>query len=242
MSGKPTIIFITGAWHSEFHAKPALPYFDNLGYNVTVLTLANLGAHEGEDPKPTNQDSVDKILKAMQGEAKAGRGFIILAHSAGGLVAALAVNEFLASASAGEKTKLHRLVFLAAFFTTSRHIITHWHHYDQERQVSSVMGPENVFFNDMAVEDSRAYCDALDVMSIVSRPDEFDDAWHQVPSIFIVTLQDKALLPDKQKIEAEEHGCKVVEIDSGHCPFVSQPEQFATLVDSILMKDKGVKM
>ncbi|KAK4502713.1 hypothetical protein PRZ48_006139 [Zasmidium cellare] len=234
MSAKPTILFVPGAWHSDFHARPVLPCFEKLGYNVKILLLANLGDHTASDPRPGTDDSVEKILKAMHEEAKAGREFVLLGHSAGGLVSGMATNKFLASASAEEKSKLKRIIFLASFINTSRHIVSHWNHMDFEKGLSWPLRPEEVFYNDMSIEESKPYCEALQPMTLTGRPDEIDPLWHQVPRTFIVALKDQALLPWKQREEAEEQGFDLYELDAGHCPFISQPKNFASVVDGII--------
>lgn len=146
MSIRPTLLFVPGAWHSEFHAKPVLPFFERLGFEVKVVLLANLGTYEGEHPKPGTQDSVERIFKLIQNEAKSGTDMVFLGHSAGGLVGAMAINKFLESATAEEKSKLRHIIFLASFIRTSKHIISHWHHLDHERGLSWVLKPEEVFY------------------------------------------------------------------------------------------------
>lgn len=76
-------------------------------------------------------------------------------------------------------------------------------------------------------------------MTISPRPDEIDPLWHQISRTFIVALKDEALLPYKQREEAEEQGFDVFELDSGHCPFISQPESFANAVDNIISEKIG---
>lgn len=234
MPSKPTILFVPGAWHSEFHTKPVLPYFQNLGYQVQVLLLANLGTYNGKGAKPTTQDSVNKIDKAMQAEATAGHDFILLAHSAGGLVSGIAVNQFLTSATSEIRSHLKHIIFLGAFINTSRHIISHWHHMDFEKGLSWPLTPEEVFYNDMSLEESKPFCEALQTMVLVDRPSEIDPLWHQIPRTFTVLLQDRAILAEKQKVEAQEQGFEIVEFDSGHCPFISKPDAFAGVVDGIV--------
>ncbi|KAF2164734.1 hypothetical protein M409DRAFT_25127 [Zasmidium cellare ATCC 36951] len=241
MPAKPTILFVPGAWHTEFHVRPVLPYLDKLGYEVKVLLLANLGDHNGAETKPGLHDSVEKVFEAMRAEAESGRDFVVQGHSAGGLVSAMAVNKFLPSATAEEKSRLKRVIFLAAFIRTSKHIISHWHHMDFKKGLSWPLRPEQVFYNDMSIEDSKPFCEALLPITLTPRPDEIDSLWHEIPRTFIVASKDEALLPYKQREEAEEQGFDIFELDSGHCPFISQPENFANVLNGIIQQGLEAK-
>jgi hypothetical protein len=47
-------------------------------------------------------------------------------------------------------------------------------------------------------------------------------------------LQDDAMFAEQQREEIEDHDFSAVEIDAGHCPFVSQPEKFVATLNQIL--------
>ena len=46
----------------------------------------------------------------------------------------------------------------------------------------------------------------------------------------IATLQDAAVEPDWQIRTARIHGARVIELDSGHSPFLTQPAELARIL------------
>lgn len=54
-------------------------------------------------------------------------------------------------------------------------------------------------------------------------------AWHDVPSTYVVCAKDKGTPPRLQRDFARRAG-RVVELDAGHHPFLSQPAAVADLL------------
>jgi len=52
--------------------------------------------------------------------------------------------------------------------------------------------------------------------------------------VSIVTLRDAAIDPAWQARQAEEHGARAIELDSGHSPFLTQPAELAGLLASLV--------
>ena len=51
--------------------------------------------------------------------------------------------------------------------------------------------------------------------------------------LVVVTTRDAAVDPDWQRATAKKHGAKCVELDSGHSPFLTQPDELADLLDAL---------
>jgi pimeloyl-ACP methyl ester carboxylesterase len=51
--------------------------------------------------------------------------------------------------------------------------------------------------------------------------------------IVIATLQDAAIDPDWQIHTARTHGARLIELDSGHWPFLTQPAELASILSSL---------
>jgi pimeloyl-ACP methyl ester carboxylesterase len=51
--------------------------------------------------------------------------------------------------------------------------------------------------------------------------------------VVIATLRDAAVDPDWQIRTARVHGARVIELDSGHSPFITQPDELADVLDSL---------
>jgi pimeloyl-ACP methyl ester carboxylesterase len=56
-------------------------------------------------------------------------------------------------------------------------------------------------------------------------------AWNHIPSAYILGLKDKSIpLKQVRQIVKRENIKMVLEVDSGHCPYLSQPEVVANLI------------
>jgi hypothetical protein len=54
-------------------------------------------------------------------------------------------------------------------------------------------------------------------------------AWSLYPTTYVVTAQDHGVNPDDQRAMAAKAG-DVVELDTSHSPFLSQPRQVADII------------
>ena len=60
------------------------------------------------------------------------------------------------------------------------------------------------------------------------------DPRNGIPSTYIVASLDRTIRPDWQRRMARERlGIEPIEIASGHCPNVSQPEVLASILDGL---------
>ena len=51
--------------------------------------------------------------------------------------------------------------------------------------------------------------------------------------VVIATLRDAAIDPSWQIRTAQAHGARVIELDSGHSPFITQPDELAEVLDTL---------
>ena len=145
--------------------------------------------------------------------------------SAAGLLAAEAINKFL-STHANKKDLLH-LIFVASFMDRDRARKINqdkgWLRVDFETMTSTALNPEKIFYNDMSVEESRPFVDALQASLLwLDNAGITSDDWKAVRKSYIRCQQDRAVSAELQDKEIEEGGFERVEMDVGHCPFVSQ--------------------
>ncbi|KAM0717633.1 hypothetical protein Q7P37_007485 [Cladosporium fusiforme] len=225
-----SIIFVAGAWHTDFHLSPTLPFLKNRGYRVVPATLrTNLKL----EPPPTIQDNIDHIATLIRQEIDAGYQLCIIGHSASGHPCLGAVSKFLETATPAEKQKLKHVILIASFLNAVRACegLT-WYNIDFTTMWADVVDP-GVFYNDMAPDAAKPFVDAL-VHNRVQMPADFSDAWRSVPGTFVLCKQDLAIPPERQRVEAEEGGMRIVEMEAGHCPFVSRPGELAGVVSSVL--------
>lgn len=51
--------------------------------------------------------------------------------------------------------------------------------------------------------------------------------------VVIATMRDAAIDPDWQVATGKKHGARVIELDSGHSPFITQPDELAEVLHSL---------
>jgi pimeloyl-ACP methyl ester carboxylesterase len=58
-------------------------------------------------------------------------------------------------------------------------------------------------------------------------------AWKTIPSWYLVSTEDGAILPELQRFMAKRIGAKsIVEVKSSHVPYVSQPDAVVKLIEA----------
>lgn len=235
MSRNLSIILVTGGWHTEEHAKPITPHLEQYDYRVVPLKLQTSGQH---DPLPVIQDNVGPIVSAIRDEITAGNRICLLGHSVSGQSCVLAANEFLSTASDSEKAKFVHLVFISCFLNGIRatagldwytiDMNTFWAHLHSDDKIYSA------FYNDMPRDEAQPYIDMLDSNRAQLPPDDIPETWKLVRGTYFLCLKDKAIAPDRQRVEAEESGMQIVEVEMDHCCYVSRPRKFAGALHEVL--------
>jgi hypothetical protein len=61
------------------------------------------------------------------------------------------------------------------------------------------------------------------------------EPWRSIPSTYVLCSRDRAIHPDFQRWMATRAG-EVVSFDTDHSPFMSLPERFVDLLDSLADK------
>jgi pimeloyl-ACP methyl ester carboxylesterase len=64
------------------------------------------------------------------------------------------------------------------------------------------------------------------------------DPWRSVPTTYIVCERDQAVAPEMQRVMAKKAG-RVESIDTDHSPFVSRPEEFGEILESVARDPLG---
>ena len=231
---KTSIILVPGQWHTEFHIQPCLAPLKAAGYKVIPSPLLCVGIQE---TRSTFADEVANISSAIVSEVNQGQEVCVVAHSASGLPACEAVNKYLTTNA--DKKHLVRLVLVASFLDHARtrniSFAQGWLTVDLDAGTSIALNAEEVFYNDMPVEQSRPFVEGLKTAMLwQDLAGTSNDEWKTVRKAFILCLQDNAVAPDIQRLEIAENGFEEFEMDAGHCPFVSMPEKFVTVLDQIL--------
>lgn len=211
------VVLVHGGWHGAWVWDAVVAELERRGVSVEAVELPFTGF---PDDETTARAAIER----------AGRGAVVCAHSYGGFVVS----------AAARGLPVGHLVYLSAFMADegedvmplwfSRHVPLHDAMVDAEGRSS--------------IDASRAYecfyedCDRTTAVELVSRlrsmrgrppVERSEPAWRQIPSTYVVCSRDKAIHPDVQRTMAR-HAGRVIEWDSDHSPFASDPLRVATLL------------
>ena len=230
-TSRTSIIFVSGAWHTSFHIKPVVPYFEKAGYRIVPCPLSAAG-NKGS----TCEENYSAIQRAAEDELALGQNVALILHSAAGINGCEAVNQILASPVNNFADSI-QIIFVGSFIEyadITKRLMEEGHcRFDAEEGLIYHEKPYEGFFNDMDREKARPFVEALTFQ--VPTPIEFSsDMWQKVPLTHLICERDESVLPHTQEAVAKEYGMKVARIDAGHDPFISQPQKFVEVVDGIV--------
>jgi pimeloyl-ACP methyl ester carboxylesterase len=219
----PTLVLVHGAWHGSWCWEPLA---DALG-DVPVQPIDLPSA--GDVPAALGGLYADAaaVRSALSG---IGGPTVVLGHSYGGMVITEAV-----TADSG----VAHLIYLCAWLLDEGESLQSavaspppWQ--DVRGDQVLVKTPAEVFYNDVSPELTARSVARLSAHSLAAFEQPLTNAgWKVVPSTYVICEQDQAIAPFAQKAMAQRAG-EVLRIDTGHSPFLAQPEALAGLLRPIL--------
>ena len=234
-----SIIFVTGHWHTSFHAQPLLKVLRDRDATAQAVQLASVGRKE---PRPEFKDDVSLIRDAVQAELDNGKDVLLVLHSYAGMPGAEATNQLIASGALDRvngKGQLIRVLFIAAYVFPAGQVADaknfigpHDPHFsiDFEKGINLFADPYAGFFNDMSKEEAQPFLDALDITYYLGDgPLVTSETWRQVSSTYVICEQDQAVPLARQEGLAAGMQ-RQVRINAAHSPYVSQPEKVAEIL------------
>ncbi|KAL2072099.1 hypothetical protein VTL71DRAFT_11442 [Oculimacula yallundae] len=253
-TAKPTLIFVTGAWHSPRCWTKVVSLLTAHGYKTLTPALpSTLGSASA-----TFADDLDTIRSSILSETTEGSDVVVVAWSYGSLPGASAIKglarpkadrEEEGGKEGEEEGKGRRgyvigLALMATgFCATGMSFLAgtggspppFWSASSSGFAEFTISGPalREFFYHDLPVEEGEEWVDALTKHSLNSLSEGGElvyAGWKDVPVWFLGTKEDVGLPFEVQKglVEAaRSEGGDVVmrEVDSGHSPMLSKPEE-----------------
>jgi len=224
-----TVVLVHGAWHGAWCWRPVV---DRLAAQGIAVVAVDLPGH-GDDPRPLTDlhghgDAVRAVLDGIEGPV------VLVGHSFGGA----------AITDAGTHPAVRRLVYVSAFCLDAHESVMA-NDLDGGAGTALESGLHISDDGTITVDPERAAeafyadCDPAVVPDLIARlgPEHSAGfgqhprvvAWRERPSTFVVCTEDRALMPALQRNLAAR--CDdVVDVESSHSPFVSRPDEIATLL------------
>jgi len=229
------IILVHGAWHGGWCWQHLVPFLENQ-HSVSAPDLPGLGS----DTTPINRVSLGRYVEKIAALLTASdEPAVVVGHSMGGVVTSQLAEEY--------PELIQRLIYLCAFLPqdgealidkngTDNSLLNEHKTIDQENLTLSI-DPAHlraVFYHDCDPELARWAQNQLvdQPLAPLGTPLKLSaERFGSVPKDGIVCLQDRAITPELQRQMYLDGQCdEIFELDSGHSPFLSMPEQLAKLL------------
>ncbi len=225
-------LLIHGASHGAWCWSRVTPRLKALGHEAVAIDLPGHGADDTPRDTVRMADYVARVVAHLTPDT------VLVGHSFGGFPITLAAAEV--------PEMVRSLVFLCALPPRSGQAFSAFRaeaispelsaaqSVDRDQGVTTAI-PEKagpVFYSDCAPEDRDRALSHLtpQPIAVMTEPVTFD--WPDVPRHYIRCGQDRVIFPAFQTTVSSDWD-HVYEMDSGHSPFLSDPEGLATLLDQI---------
>lgn len=226
-----TILLVHGAWHGSWCWERVTPLLDARGVAWRAVDLPTCD-EKRTTPATIHDDAVTvrAALDEIEGPV------VVCGHSYGG---------FVVTEGAAGHPSVRRLVYLAAFMPdagdtlislisseANAPILGALKARDDGRSFIDPGQLTDIFYNDCEpVAAAWAVAHVTAMFTQVNEPPAAI-AWRDIPSLFVVTSRDNAVPPALQR-RMSTHASRVIEWDTSHSPFISQPHLVADLLASL---------
>jgi len=230
-------LLVHGSWHGPNCWDQLSPYLEKQGHNVDTFEFPGYGTDGPSEV--TYRDYYDHLEQAI---SQYKEPIVLVAHSMAGIVAG-PLSDRLAE-------KMCHCFFVSAFIPQHGESLLDVARRYEGSQIATVMqfdhsNKRHSLDTERAKEILYHDCTKKikDLAAQKLRPQPFvphqtpvewkDDQPAKDKRTYIVCDQDRVLPPVAQLEMATQHGCRVIHMDSGHCPLLSQPKQLAKILMDI---------
>ncbi len=234
-------VLVHGAWQAPYAWQAVKTNLEKQGNKVIVVELPGHGA----DQTVPNQITLDTYKEKVIGAISAIGGKVVLVgHSLGGMI--------ISSVAEAIPQKIEKLVYVAAYLPTSGQTLDDLAHMDRD----SHLGGDALIFHtdtytvdvkqdlvvDLFIQDGSAEVQNLvlnnyrtePLIPFVSPVTLTAQNFGSVKKVYIKTLQDHVVSPYLQaQMISTTPVDSVYEINTGHSPFLSQPDALTSLLTKI---------
>ncbi|KAG6367924.1 hypothetical protein INS49_002124 [Diaporthe citri] len=249
MTSKAVFILVPGAWHGASTWDKVARLLEEKGHRAIAVNLPSTSG----DAAATFGDDVTHVRSLILGEVRQGHHVVVVVHSYGGVVGESAVRD-VPTARHPSPDIAHGKVIGLALMATGFNVANMsfiegfdgkpppiWRADEESGFVVFTDGtdPAELFYHDLPTEEEKQYwVSTLTKQSIKSLYEGREHSyagWQDVPSWVLMTTKDRPLPVEAQKMmiqTAVDAGASVEirEIDSGHSPMLSRPEETASFL------------
>ncbi|KAH6691384.1 Alpha/beta hydrolase fold-1 [Plectosphaerella plurivora] len=252
MPSPPTVVFVHGAWHTPECWTKVIPRLEAQNYRCATVRLAStLG-----NPAATFGDDVAAVQAVIKEHTSQGRNVLVVGHSYGGAVSSTAIKGL--TKPAGDNTETPGTGYVVGLMLITTTFIKTGSSFGacingSQTETGGVSvdaangwmvvdgNPRDIFYNDLSIEEAAEWGAKLQKQAIAVLVDETGYAgWKDVPVWFLAAKQDHIIAYESQKqwcqaAIAEGANVKVLELDSSHSPFLSQPVETTNFIQGAIL-------
>jgi len=224
----PTVVLVHGAWHGPWCWSEVERLLADEGVDVLTVDLPSVG----EDT--TALGDLDDDAAAVRAVIDSVDGpVVVVAHSYGGAPTT--------QGAAGADNVQH-IVYLTAFmldegeslFGLVGGVAPDWWQIAEDGASLLPARPEELFFNDVSEEATRASVDRLAPHSMAAiKAPVSAVAWRDVPTTYVICDRDNAIPVPAQEMLSGRAG-SVTRLDASHSPFLSMPDEVVGIIRGVL--------
>lgn len=253
---KPTIVLVHGIWHSPLTYSKFTTALQSAGYEVYVPFLPSCtGARPPTASLPEDTQLVRRLVEMLCDQ---GRAVVMVMHSYGGVVGCGAVEGLdiqsrRFSAPNLQGGVVHLVAVAAHLHPRGFGILDLVREMGNEDLVPSVFDiaangscmsadPRTLLFEGMPKEEADALMRTLSRANLDCMESKAQfEAWKDLPVTYVHTTADMTFPPHYQKRvleKMEKAGVKaeVVEMDTGHSPYVTKTDELVRVIDDVVKK------
>lgn len=240
----PTLILIHGAWQGAWAWQLLIPELNLRGYQAIAVDLPG----NGQDDTPIKDVTPERLIEHIKRLADTIEGDIVLVGHSGGGMLATAVAEQISE-------KISHVIYIAGMLLPDGKTFDHIQQLIGGTIASIGVTPHIIaaqdgltttvpiqaaiehFYNDCSHDQALEAAQKLTPQPIsVSRFKTITtEKFAQLPKLYIHAQNDKSVLPQAQKLmQQSARNLRVVDIDSGHAPQLSQPRKLAGIIANYL--------
>lgn len=242
---KPTFVFIPGAWHRVETWDKVIALTGEKGYKNIAITLPSTRG----DPSATFGDDVKEVQRVISDETCQGRNVVLAAHSYGGFVGNSAVKGFARSPEEPANGKGHviGLALMASGFTVTGMAFLEmvggkpppsWVMNEETGFADIVADAKDMMYHDLPEDEGDLWVSKLtkhSLLSLTSGGEYAYAGWKDVPSFYLVTLDDHTHPEAVQEFivnYAQKENADVTKrtIMTSHSPMLSKPQETANFL------------
>lgn len=240
-----TYVLIHGAMHGKWSFEILKKELENYGHNVITFDLPGCGNDKTEIKNISLDSYVKKTINKIIENTKKEEKVILVGHSMGGITISQ-VSEILFE-------KIQCIVYLCAFYVENNKSLID---YPQSKYIDKSKNDENFLFikNNDLIEYALYNCCSDDVKKYAKnniKPQFINPALEKVytsnkkhgniDKYYIKTLKDEMILPEDQDKMINTYFKKenIIELNTDHSPFLSDPKKLALILNNIAQKCKN---